>query len=242
MKPGKKDENVESVLSGISSLTYRIHIEGEKTHSMASGFFWHPVPGGPLVFITAGHKVEDNEILINTRLTNEEGNPLLVSIGKFKVFNSEEDGDFAFCILKSEEHKKLIENFPELGFYGYLGKFPEPKKDEVFSFAVDNNNHNDFVKIDKETTVLYRYWCYEAWMVYECDLGHFHHLGLSRDHQGHDYYQGASGSPIVNDDGLICGILIGPSNETKNLGLRMMNMATIELAVKKEMETLKKEN
>ena len=47
--------------------------------------------------------------------------------------------------------------------------------------------------------------------------GKFYTFLLDRSHQGHDYYGGASGSPIVDPEGKIVSILLGSPEEPTDI-------------------------
>lgn len=42
-------------------------------------------------------------------------------------------------------------------------------------------------------------------------------FNLADGHKGHDYYRGASGAPIANDEGIIVAVLVGGDTSTNEL-------------------------
>ncbi len=87
-----------------------------------------------------------------------------------------------------------------------------PTAEEIYTFAALNRDewHLQAQAIVRETA-------YEAWMTYEGeDVGGLR-FRLARNHQGHNYYYGASGAPVADRTGAIVGVLTGPGREKDEL-------------------------
>lgn len=89
----------------------------------------------------------------------------------------------------------------------YKGPFgEEPSQDEAYGFASWGK-----VELDANLNILFRELVYEVGMEY-CGINSengLYEFKLSCKHQGHDYYQGSSGSPIADPTGKIVSIVLG---------------------------------
>ena len=88
----------------------------------------------------------------------------------------------------------------------YLGPLDEePSTQEVYGFASWSQ-----VELIEDNATLVRNAAYECFMefVERDQVTDLYTFKLSREHQGHDYYRGASGAPIADPTGKIVSIVI----------------------------------
>ncbi len=81
----------------------------------------------------------------------------------------------------------------------------EPSTQEVYGFASWSQ-----VELIEDNATLFRNEAYECFMefVERDQVTDLYTFKLSREHQGHDYYHGASGAPIADPTGKIVSIVI----------------------------------
>lgn len=176
-----------------------------KLKSRSSGFLYRKSESSPILVITAGHGTPPEGSFIESTYTYKNQTAAL-NAGKFKVFYQQDGIDYAYSELPLELIKKSIKPSMSFEFNIYKNPFVNAVKDEAYGFAVRNNY--EFVKMGN-TLVLPTYLCYELFMELEKQDEHINYFKPSRPIQEHEYYKGASGSPISDPTGRICSILIG---------------------------------
>lgn len=194
--------------------------------SRATGFLYQPSLDKPPLIITAGHKLPTKGSFIESRV-KKDGQTLIMNAGEFKVFYNNDDIDYAYSVMPYHLYRQDLEAYKDVEFLAYQYKFKKAEKKEGYGFAVIND-YGEFIK-SEDTNLLPTYYCYEAYMELVDQTEHINYFALSRKFQGHEYYEGASGAPILSAEGCITSILIGGSEETKLL--RAFRLDNIELIV-----------
>lgn len=178
---------------------------------------------GRLIVVTAAHKADlDDHWFVQTSLTHE-GQTLFVPV-KGMIFwkrlrldspEQVEDIDLAWGeldleVLRDQLKAKGIAVDRPLGWVPYIGPIETPDRDEAYGFS--GVSSIDFVPSFGE---MHQTPAYELFLEYTGDdsQGDKYEFAMSRKHHGHEYYQGASGSPIAGPDGKIVSILLGGDEE-----------------------------
>ena len=210
----KQDEkNIIKFIDILTKVTVRISTFNEegKLTGRASGFLYQPEIDKIPLIITAGHNLPETGSFIETGIV-KDGKLLLINAGKFNIFYKMGDVDYAFCELPIEIYKQDIEKYIDVEFTAYKGKFINAMKNEAYGFAVVND-FAEFVR-SENGFLLPSYCCFEVGLELVNQDENINYFKLARDFQGHEYYQGASGSPIADPEGAITSILIGSCQET----------------------------
>lgn len=115
--------------------------------------------------------------------------------------------------IESNAQGNIIQEIPK---YIYNTDFTiEPSLNKIYSFAgLTQPNLGEY---SQDKYFLEQTLSYEKNMSFLGSIndGDIYVFKLSRQHQGHKYYQGCSGSPILDDDGNIVSLVTG-GNEEKN--------------------------
>jgi hypothetical protein len=213
MKLTKKQLKILDILvDHLTKVTVRISTwneKGELTGS-CSGFLYQREPNTIPLVITAGHKLPELGSFIETRI-RKDGKPLLINAGKFNVFYNHNDIDYAYSILPVKMYMKEMKAYEDIEFIIYNHKFIKAKPNEGYGFAVINNF--EFVK-SGDNLILPLYCCHELFLELVDQDEHINYFKIARKFQGHEYYKGASGSPITDEEGAITSILIGGDEDT----------------------------
>jgi hypothetical protein len=198
--------------------TVRLVRDAEKFPSNFGGASGFLVPRGEdFILITAGHIFYNlGRWTLETNATISKGTlhlplrdvQLLVQLDLRR--GSVEKIDLAWAKITREDAKAAIADADgplELEFPVYSGPLDrEPERDVPYGFATVTH-----AVFDKNLEQLERSECYELYL----DVAEFEKttglvtFGLARPHQGHDYYRGASGSPIADPEGHIVAVLLG---------------------------------
>jgi len=173
--------------------------------SRSSGFLYRKSENSPILVITAGHGTPPEGAFIETVYVYKN-QTAAINAGSFKVFYQEDGIDYAYSELPFELIQKSIEPEMSFEFTCYMEPFVNAIKDEAYGFAVRNNY--EFVNME-EAIVAPTYLCHELYLELEKQDEHINYFKPSRPIQEHEYYAGASGSPIADPTGKICSILIG---------------------------------
>ncbi|MDT3367569.1 MAG: hypothetical protein LIR40_02855 [Bacteroidota bacterium] len=188
----------------------------------ASGFIYQPSGIGSPKLITAGHELERDYNFFETfEIINDQ--LMLLNGGAFDIFYDEErEMDYAYSVLPLQKYGE--QECIALGKYmGYFHSFVKADKRGRYGFAV-RNDYGEFIKTDKGFE-LPSYECSEIDLKLEEQTEHINYFKTTSEFQGHEFYKGASGSPIANMNGLINSILIGGDDEKGLLkGFRLDNI------------------
>lgn len=178
---------------------------------------------GRLVVVTAAHKADlDDHWFVQTAVTHE-GKTLYVPVKGLMFWkrlslaqpDRVEDIDLAWGeldLLALEKQLKAKGTAPDkpLGWIPYIGPIESPQKEEAYGFS--GVGAIDIVPAFGE---MHQTPAYELYLEYSGDNAErdLYEFAMSRRHQGHAYYEGASGSPIAGPDGKIVSILLGGDDE-----------------------------
>ena len=188
----------------------------------ASGFIYQPSGIGIPILITAGHGLEKKYNFIETfEIIDDQ--LMLLNGGTFDIFYDEEgEIDYAYSTLPLKKYGEQ-EYFALSKYMGYFHSFVKAHKRGRYGFAV-RNDYGEFIKTDKGFD-LPSYECSEVDLELVEQTKHINYFKPIGEFQGHEFYQGASGSPIANMNGLINSILIGGDDEKGLLkGFRLDNI------------------
>jgi len=191
--------------------------------SRSSGFLYKKSENSPILVITAGHGTPPEGSFIETTHVYQD-KTAAINAGKFNVFYQQEGIDYAYSELPLELIHNSLSPGVSFEFTCYKEPFVNAVKDEAYGFAVRNNY--EFVKMG-ETLVAPTYLCQELYLELEKQEEQINYFKPSRPIQEHEYYEGASGSPIADPSGKICSILIGGTNPREFL--RAFRLDNIEL-------------
>ena len=222
-------ENINMFIDQMTQVTVRIvkRDSSDNIIGMASGFLYQPDEDYLPIVITAGHKTPEKGCFIETTI-RKDGQPLCVNAGEFTVFYSHKDVDYAYSHLPIDLIKRDIEGIANVEIITYRHKFVKAKKKEAYGFAVWNDY--EFVKMGN-TLSLPRYCCYEVGLTLVKQDEHINYFETARPIQDHEYYRGASGSPVADPEGKITGILIGGTDPIEHL--RVFRLDNIDLPTNK---------
>jgi hypothetical protein len=191
--------------------------------SRSSGFLYKKSENSPILVITAGHGTPPEGSFIETTYVHQD-KTAAINAGKFNVFHQQDGIDYAYSELPLELVRNSLSPDMSFEFTCYKGRFVNAVKDEAYGFAVRNNY--EFVKMG-ESLVAPTYLCHELYLELEKQEEHINYFKPSRSIQEHEYYKGASGSPIADPTGKICSILIGGTDPRKFL--KAFRLDNIEL-------------
>ncbi|MBS1683226.1 MAG: hypothetical protein JSS76_00620 [Bacteroidetes bacterium] len=219
----KEDRGQQRYIDHLLKVTFRICHWNEEGALIgrSSGFMYKKNENSPILVITAGHNTPpDGSFIETSHMHNGQTAALLA--GHFNVFYEEDGIDYAYSILPVETIQKSLENDMAFEFKVYNMPFVKAVKDEAYGFAVKNNY--EFVR-SGNTLVLPQYLCTELYLTLDEQDEHINYFLPSRTINTHEYYRGASGSPIADVEGRICSILIGGTEPRKHLkGFRLDNI------------------
>lgn len=190
---------------------------------VASGFIWKK--NNKHILISAGHCFKDiNGIAIETSIVDNGevlalGLPPVNFLKKGFIGSIElQDLDIAYAHIDLEElYKPDPENnrikgkdIPLHIYQGPLNK--EPSQSSTYTFASYSK-----VELDKNLNTLFREPIHEIGMKFKGlnDAGELYVFELLKNHKGDAHYEGSSGSPIADESGQICSIVVS-GNEGKN--------------------------
>lgn len=223
----KEEKNINKFIDLLTKVTVRISTwkENGELKGRSSGFLYQSSADKIPKIITAGHNLPESGSFIETRII-KEGKTFLINAGKFNVFYNFNDIDYAFSELPIETYKEELEQYKDVEFIAYQHKFIKAIKDEAYGFAVIND-YAEFV-IDADGYILPVYCCYEIGLELVEQDEHLNYFKPARNFQGHEYYKGASGSPIADPEGAITSILIGGCERTGLLRAFRLDNINIE--------------
>lgn len=215
------EENIKKVVEHCRNLTLRLarlSSDGNKIEGIASGFLISLNDSHYL--ISAGHALEKNRWVIETDLTIEnEYRTACIPINtpwtlkKMTLGKLEFEGvDIAWAKIDLSSFQQSVakdarlkgKKFEFLVYQGPLEDEPNPKEPHVFASLNRGTILNAFGR-----TYLERKFSYEFEMMFK---GRREEDGLYvfsiPEHKGHEYYSGASGSPIIEPSGKVVSILV----------------------------------
>ena len=215
--------NTQIVIDHCLNITLRLvrlSKDQKKIIGIASGFIYNH--GNDFYIISAGHALKKERWVIETNVSFKDDKVTVCipinyvwQIDSIKLGNLKPDTiDFAWAKLDFDKFKSFVAQDSKLKgnnfeFNSYLGPLDEePQIGEAYSYA----SWNRVTLIKASCDFLERESSYEIGMEYQgrIENSKFYKFKLSRVHQGHDYYRGASGSPILDPTGKIVSILLGP--------------------------------
>jgi hypothetical protein len=222
VNPSEVNERIQKVVEYCRSLTLRLirlSADQNKPSGIASGFLMEV--GGFNYLISAGHALEKSGWVIETDFTiANEGRTVCIPMGgswiikKLTLASPKlESVDIAWAKVDLESFQRSIQNvagiekgkkFEYLIYKGPSEDSPNSKDPHVFA-SWNRGALDEF----SGKTYLMRDYSYEYLMEF---TGTRSEDGLYvfsiPKHKGHDYYRGASGSPIVDPTGKIVAILV----------------------------------
>jgi len=211
---------IQAVLEHCRKLTLqlaRLSSDRKQVEGVASGFFIRV--GDAIYLVSAGHALEKNGWVIETTFTVEnECVTACIPIGgpwtlkKMTTGSSKlEKVDIAWAKVNLEAFQKSVsennklkgKSFEYLVYEGSLENTPDAKDPHIYAAA---NRATLFSALGK--TYLERDFSYECEMEYKGTRADGLHVFSIPKHKGHDYYWGASGSPIIEPSGIVVAILV----------------------------------
>ena len=191
--------------------------------SRSSGFLYKKSESSPILVITAGHGTPPENSFIETTHVYQN-HTFAINAGKFNVFHQQDRIDYAYSELPLELIQKSLTPDTSFEFRYYKETFVNAIKGETYGFAVKNNY--EFVKMG-DTLAAPTYLCHELYLELERQDEHINYFKPAQPMQEHEYYKGASGSPIADPSGKICSILIGGTDSREFL--KAFRLDNIEL-------------
>jgi len=221
----KEDTAAKMFIDTMLKTTFRIchWNENGELNSRSSGFLYQKSENSPLLVITAGHDTLEKGSFIETKYVCDD-NIACINTGEFNVFFKEGELDYAYSELPIENIKNFNKENITFDFQFYKGPFVNAVKNEAYGFAVLNNY--EFIK-SGENFIVPIYLCHEVYLELVDQDEHFNYFKPSREIQDHEYYRGASGSPIADPSGAICSILVGGTDPIEFL--RAFRLDNIDL-------------
>lgn len=222
----KTIKKMNALKDKLIEITYRLVSPTDISFSMASCFIYQPDSEQEnLYVITAGHTLSVNGSFIETHEKSEDGNPLLINAGRFSIFYNHNDIDYAFSKLPLQMVQQQLPTATRFPLNVYRGPFRTAVQNEAYGFAVLNNY--ELLRAGDQL-LMHKYECVEMCMELESQSDHINHFRLARERREHEFYRGASGSPIADPEGAICSILIGAEGELLR-GFRLDNIDLVTL-------------
>jgi hypothetical protein len=239
-------ENIRALHEHLLRFTCRLILLDEQRHptnTPASGFLVNQ--SNKLVLLSAGHVLKLGNWFLETDVYLKKSRETVLipitdinTLASFTIdFTKIKDIDFAFAILpidklKKEAKKCLKLKDQKIDFISYAGPLNNTPilNTEFYSYSSWNKVKDDST-FEREAT-------YEFGMLYigntEDDM--LYKFSLARKHQGHTYYNGASGSPIVDPEGKIVSMVIGGDYKNDIIyGLQLKNyISGIDAAIATE--------
>lgn len=176
-------------------------------------FLYHPDNSYPPIVISAGHGTPEKGCFIETKILRN-GKLLCINAREFKVFHSKDGLDYSYSYLNDDVIKSGNKEKADIEIINYIHRFFKAKENEEYGFAVSNNY--ELIR-DGDSLCLPRYCCYEIGLKLvkqDENINYFKTLGQI---QNHEYYKGASGSPVSDPEGRITGILVGGTDPIEHL-------------------------
>lgn len=221
------NKNIEKLLQVLEKVTVRIAVCDEQAalKTRGAGFLYKSPTMKIPILITAGHILVGAKCFIETNIVKDD-KMLLLAGGKFTVHYSETE-DYGYSKLPVKLYRTQYEELIGVELNFYKEKFVKAVENEAYSFAVVNN-YPEFI-INNGGFLLCPYHCYEVFMELEDQNENFNYFKLSREFGGHEYYSGASGSPIADPSGRITSILVSGDEKTKILKSFRLDNINLEI-------------
>ncbi len=187
-----------------------------------SGFLYQRKENEVPLVITAGHGCPPAGSFVETRILRNK-KPLCYNAGKFEVFHTEGQIDFAYSKLPIDIIKKDLPPDVRIEVLAYKHSFDSPSTREAYGFAVWNNY--ELVSTGDEL-LLPQYCCYEVGMELAGEDTWQYFFKTQKELKEDEYYDGASGAPICDPEGRICSILLGRTKDKRYLrGHKLMEVS-----------------
>jgi len=203
-------ENINALLANFARLTYRIALTNGDggLAARSSCFLYQPDADKHPFVITAGHGTPEKGAFIETPIRTDN-ETLTINAGNFQIFYDGEGGitDYAYSVLPLDLIKRDTQGVP-LVLETYQYKFIKADKKGLYGFAVINSY--EMVRISSGYG-LQNYFCYEIGLTLSDQNDYFNYFKLPANFKGDEYYEGASGAPIFDEEGAITSILVGGS-------------------------------
>ena len=178
-----------------------------------SGFLFQEKEDEAPLVITAGHGCPPAGSFVESRICVNH-RPLCYNAGKFDVFYTDGQIDFAYSRLPIEVIKRDLPPDVCIENLAYKHSFGSPSSGEAYGFAVWNN----YEMVDSgDGLLLPQYCCYEVGMELAGEDTWQYFFKTQKDLKEDEYYEGASGAPISDPEGRICSILLGSTEDKKYL-------------------------
>jgi hypothetical protein len=222
----KIEKNALAFIKLMIEITIRIasYDKEGKLIGRSSGFLYKKNSDSIPIVITAGHKLPEEGSFIETNIV-KDGSILQINAGKFNVFHNHDDIDYAYSELPVDLYKKEIEKYDGICLRPYNNNFTPIDEQEAYGFAVVND-YLEFVKLG-DINALASYSCYEVGLEFIKQNEHINYF-KPLNFQGHEFYRGASGSPVADPEGKITGIIIGGTEEGL---LRVFRLDNIDFSI-----------
>lgn len=172
-----------------------------------------------LVLLTAGHNFENPGIWTLETNIVVAGKTLHLPLRDVQLLTQINIGrgtvqkiDLAWALISRVDCEAALDSLPKtqeqrIEFPLYCGPLDErPKRRSLYGFAAWNQ-----VELHQDVSWLVSEASYEIGMTYRgtCNDDSLYVFELARSHRGQDYYQGASGAPIADEEGRIIALVSG---------------------------------
>lgn len=220
----KAEKNIQAFIDKMNQITYRLVTvsENKEIKGLASGFLYQPKATVTPIFITAGHKLSNGGLFLETKMMKDNV-PILLNAGTFEIFHDKKaELDYAYSKLPLDLYTEEISQEACLNLQCYQhNSFYNIDKKEPYGFSVTNSF--DLVK-NGSKLIMDIYSCFEIGLEVVKQSEHINYFKTIDGHKGDDFYIGASGSPIANPEGAINSILIGRDEDGLLKGFRLDNI------------------
>lgn len=203
---------------------------------MASGFIYQPGHEYMPMLITAGHKRSKKGAHIETYVY-KEGKTLCIPTGEFHIFYNDNDIDVAYSILPIHEMNNEEGQLSLSGLTVYGHEFVKAHSEDAYGFAVWNGG--EIVSYGFETRFI-REQCSEIAMELFRQEEHVNFFNTHNEIKTHEFYYGASGSPVADTEGQITGILIGGTEPIEHL--RVFRLDNFDIPKIKQKDWMESQN
>jgi hypothetical protein len=206
---------IQQYVEFMTKFTVRIiSFKGEREISgHRSGFLYQGKENETPFVVTAGHGCPPVGSFVETRILSN-GRPLCYNAGRFEVFYTEGQIDFAYSKIPIDVIKKDLPPGVRIEVLAYKHAFGSASPGEAYGFAVWNNY--ELVNTGNEL-LLPQYCCYEVDMELSGEDTWQYFFRTRKELKEDEYYQGASGAPITDPEGKICSVLLGRTEDKKYL-------------------------
>lgn len=210
---------VEAALRGTAKL-FRLNEGASLPSKMASGFLLDHRPEGMTV-VTARHSFgEEGSWFLEVDVAAERKKPLKIPLRASTRHEISPDHDVAWWDLDLDAIRRRLSGQP-----GLEGESPEvallppmvapPRENAEYFFAAYTQPEAHEWVSRLRSPALHRTAAFEVGMTFDgiAEASGLYRFRLARQHQGHAYYEGASGAPIFDNDFSLVSMLVRGSAE-----------------------------